>query len=307
MEKIAYNIKGDEILLGDKIGSGVESIIYEINTSEVAKIYKEDDTGNKRLQKLNSLLSKKLSFKGICFPKQLLFDKSGVLVGYIMDKAVLNKDMQLQKTVFNPNLLKSKFPSWTRLNLIQLSITILEKVQYLHDNNILLGDWNPLNILVKSDNEIYLVDTDSYQIDGFTCPVGSTLFTPPELQDAGNFDNYLRTKQHEFFSLATLLFMIFLPGKSPYAFQGGGEIKENIKLMNFSYPLGDEDNYLVPQGMWELIWNELSYDMRRSFYSVFKENERLNIEDWLNVLNTFKIDIESGDYPLNIFPDASEK
>lgn len=307
MEKIAYNTNGDEILLGDKIGSGVESIIYELNNSEVAKVYKEDDTGNRRLQKLNCLLSKNLSFKGICFPKQLLFDKSGLVVGYIMDRAVLNKDMQLQKTVFNPNLLKSKFPSWTRLNLIQLSISILEKVQYLHDNNILLGDWNPLNILVKSDSEIYFVDTDSYQIDEFTCPVGSTLFTPPELQDAGNFDTYLRTKQHELFSLATLLFMIFLPGKSPYAFQGGGEIKDNIKLMNFSYPLGDEDNYLVPQGMWELIWNELSYDMRRSFYSVFKENERLNIEDWVNVLNTFKIDIESGDYPLNIFPDASEK
>lgn len=307
MENNVFDNKGNIVAIGEKIGSGLESVVYTINSTTVAKIYKEETPNKNRLEKLNSLLKKNLSFDGICFPKSLLYDDQKSLIGYTMEKAKVKKDMDLQKAVFNPNLMKTKLPNWSRLNLITLSETILAKIKFLHENNILLGDWNPKNILINSDKEVYFVDTDSYQIDEFPCPVGTTLFTPPELQDSGDFENYLRTKEHEYYSLATLLFMIFLPGKSPYAFQGGGEIKDNIKSMNFSYPLADEDNYLAPQGMWEFIWNELSYDMRRFFYSVFKENERLNIEDWLNVLNTFRIDIESGDYPADIFPNSSEK
>jgi hypothetical protein len=57
--------------------------------------------------------------------------------------------------------------------------------------------------------------------------------------------------------------MIFMQAKHHFHFQGGGNMKENIISMNFSYPLGDEDNYLAPQGMWEFIWSELSYEIRK--------------------------------------------
>jgi hypothetical protein len=132
-------------------------------------------------------------------------------------------------------------------------------------------------------------------------------FTAPEIQNVDSFNKLIRTKEHEYFAVATLLFMIFHAGKTPFSFQGGGNMKENIISMNFSYPLGDEDNYLAPQGMWEFIWSELSYEIRKGFYTVFKENIRLDINDWLNILNIYLDDLRQGTYPKAIFPNSTEK
>lgn len=97
-----------------------------------------------------------------------------------------------------------------------LCITILKKLKYLHDRNVILGDINPNNILVVSPTEVYFVDTDSYQIEGFPCPVGTINFTAPEIQRK-DFSTFLRTIGNERFAVATLLFMIMLPGKPPYS------------------------------------------------------------------------------------------
>ena len=98
--------------------------------------------------------------------------------------------------------------------------------------NIIIGDINPLNILVKSPTEVYFVDTDSYQVENYPCPVGTIEFTPPELQGK-NYETFLRSFENEYFAIATLVFMILLPGKSPYTQQGGGDPAANIRAMEF--------------------------------------------------------------------------
>jgi serine/threonine protein kinase len=224
-----------------------------------------------------------------------------------MPKANAESGFELQTCVFNPALLKLKLADWDRINLVNLSITIIEKIKILHDNDIIIGDINPFNILIKDDKTVYFVDVDSYQVDNYPCPVGTVHFTAPEIQNVDSFNKLIRTKEHEYFAVATLLFMIFHAGKTPFSFQGGGNMKENIISMNFSYPLGDEDNYLAPQGMWEFIWSELSYEIRKAFYTVFKENIRLDITDWLNILNIYLEDLRQGTYPKSIFPNSTEK
>lgn len=121
---------------------------------------------------------------------------------------------ELQRCVFQPQLLKRYFPNWTKQDTVTLCITILKKLKYLHDRNVILGDINPNNILVVSPTEVYFVDTDSYQIEGFPCPVGTINFTAPEIQRK-DFSTFLRTIGNERFAVATLLFMIMLPGKPP--------------------------------------------------------------------------------------------
>jgi serine/threonine protein kinase len=245
--------------------------------------------------------------EGICAPIESLFDERGHFVGYLMPKANAESGFELQTCVFNPALLKLKLADWDRINLANLSISILEKIKLLHENDIIIGDINPFNILIKDDKTVYFVDVDSYQVDNYPCPVGTVHFTAPEIQNVDSFNKLIRTKEHEYFAVATLLFMIFHAGKTPFSFQGGGNMKENIISMNFSYPLGDEDNYLAPQGMWEFIWSELSYEIRKGFYTVFKENIRLDINDWLNILNIYLDDLRQGTYPKAIFPNSTEK
>ena len=111
----------------------------------------------------------------------------------------------LATSIFQPQLFKQKFEKWSRIELTQFVINLFEAIQYLHDNNVLIGDINPNNIVVKDYDEFYILDTDSFQIDEFPCPVGTVAFTAPEIQNR-DFGTFLRTKSHEYFSLATLLF-----------------------------------------------------------------------------------------------------
>lgn len=295
---------GSIVSFSKELGSGGEGKVYQLdNSDEVLKIYKPGALTYEKKQKIEAIAFKRVTHNGICLPSDIVFDDKRGFAGYIMPKA---DGHELQLSVFNPQLLKQRFPNWNRINLTNLALTILDKISYLHSHNIIVGDINPYNILIKSDSEVYFVDTDSFQVENFPCPVGTAHFTPPELQGK-DYGTFLRTPEHEYFAVATLLFMIFLPGKPPYSYQGGGNITENIKAMNFSYPLGDEDNLQAPQGMWEFIWTELPYDVRKAFYTVFKEDQRLSIQDWITVIESYKTELERGSCALEILPANTEK
>lgn len=137
--------------------------------------------------------------------------------------------------------------------MVELCITILKKIGYLHKNGIILGDINPDNILVKSPKEVYFVDCDSYQVDGYPCPVGTIPFTPPELQNKGHYNSYLRTIGNENFAVAVLLFSLMVTGQMPYNQKDGESAQQNIIDMNFSYPLGEASNKKTPAGQWRFL------------------------------------------------------
>lgn len=140
--------------------------------------------------------------------------------------------------------------------------------------------------MVVSPTEVYFVDTDSYQIEDLPCPVGVVPFTPPELQGK-TYNSFLRTMGNENFAVATLMFMLMLSGKSPYAQLGGEDVATNIKNMNFSYPCGDKSNQKTPDGPWGYIWSHLSFNLKEAFYETFQkggkystEQTRLSVSDW---------------------------
>ena len=225
-----YDNKNKLIEVEKEIGKGGEGTVFLLKNGNIIKIYNESSLSAQKEKKIKALLSKQMEFEGICFPKEIIFNKEKKFVGYSMLKA---EGYEMQNTIFQPVLLKKRFPNWTREDLCEIGINILNKIAYLHSHTIIIGDLNPNNILLTENKNVYFVDTDSYQIDNYTCPVGTTHFTAPEIQGI-NFEKTLRTISHENFAIATLLFMIFLPGKSPYSFQGGGSIKENILSKNLS-------------------------------------------------------------------------
>ena len=183
-----------------------------------------------------------------------------------------------------------------------MCITILEKIRYLHDRNIIMGDINPSNILVVSPKEVYFVDTDSYQIEDLPCPVGTINYTAPEIQRR-SYEDFLRTIGNENFAVATLMFMIMLPGKPPYSQQGGEHPVANIINMDFSYPFGENSNKKTPDGPWRYIWSHLTYDLKEAFYNTFRmdgknsaENDRLSVEEWLSLFRYYLRLLDSGKY-----------
>ena len=204
-------------------------------------------------KKLERMIAEPVCCAGVCWPRELLSDAEGNFVGYRMECA---HGTELQRALFTRPALEAHFPEWKKADTVQLCITILEKICALHEHGIILGDINPLNILVVSATEVWFVDCDSYQIGGYPCPVGTVRFTAPEIQKR-NFADFLRTEGNEAFAIATLLFMIMLPGKSPYAQEGGGDLGEAILAMDFPYPCGDNHSDKTPEGAWRFLWSHL--------------------------------------------------
>src|SRR5574344_1224698 len=199
------------------------------------------------------MFSKEIECEGVCYPVAALYNSNKEFVGYMMPKA---RGKELQKSIFIKPLFLKNFPNWKKRDTVELCITILEKIKYLHDRNIVMGDINPANILVVSPKEVYFVDTDSYQVENFPCAVGTNNYTAPEIQRK-HFSDFLRTMGTENFAVATLLFMIILPLKPPYSQQGGEDPINNIIRMDFSYPFGDNSNKKTPDGPWRYIWSHL--------------------------------------------------
>ena len=287
--------------LARKISSGGEGKIYTTNKGAfIAKIYDQDKITERRLAKLKRMLSKKMEYDGICFPLSLLSNSKGQFVGYLMNVA---RGIELRESLFIKPALLEIFPNWKKKDTVELCVTILKKIKYLHDNSILIGDINERNILIKTPREVYFVDTDSFQIEDFPCPVARNPFIPPELQNKDNFDTFLRTIGNENFSVATLLFMIMLPGKSPYAHIGGDDYKTNILAMDFSYPCGDLSNKKTPAGPWRFIWSHLPRNIKELFYKTFKggeeystEHKRLSVSDWLGNFEWYLSILNDGSY-----------
>lgn len=202
------------------------------------------------------------------------------------------KGYELGKSVFMPKVLQQKFPAWTRRETIQLCITILEKIAYLNEHDIILGDINGQNILVESPDEVYFVDCDSYQIGSYPCPAGTDHFTAPEVQGR-DYSTFLRTQTMENFAIATLLFMIMLPGKSPYSAVGGASPSENIRNGVFAYE--SSDNGKVPPGKWGYLWSHMSFKTREAFVETFRKggahfnpSDRLSAREWIDVFEAYQ-------------------
>lgn len=280
-----------ELELRELIASGGEGSVYETNTKFVAKIYKEDKVTTRRKEKVLLMTKKELECGGISFPVIPLFNSHSEFIGYLMKKAV---GEELRTSIFCPiPKFKEKHPDWKREDLVQLCITILKKIDYLHSKNIIMGDINPGNILVKSPTEVFFVDTDSYQIEDLPCPVGQCNYTAPEIQGK-EYNSFLRTMGNENFAIATLLFQILLPGKLPYSHTGGGNQNENILEMNFPYRLGESGNKNEPGGQWKFMWSHLTYAVKEAFYNTFQnggahtaEDRRLSASDWIKILSYY--------------------
>ena len=294
---VAYTIANVEIHILEEIGRGGEGCVYKTNSPFLAKIYKPDHITNRIKGKIELMLSKRIECDGICYPVAALYNKYKEFVGYLMPLA---KGKELQKCVFMPKLLQKNFPDWKKRDLVELSITILEKIKYLHDRNIIIGDINPNNILVVSQKEVYIVDTDSFQVEDFPCPVGTVNFTAPEIQKQ-HFDGFLRSKGNENFAVATLLFMLMLPGKPPYAQQGGEDPVSNIINMDFSYPYGGESNKKTPDGPWRYMWSHLDTNLKERFFESFKkegkyseEKNRLSVDQWIETFTSYLRILDNG-------------
>lgn len=286
------------VLLIEELAEGGEGKIFRTDRDIlVCKVYHQNRITESRRKKLELMVSRDLRIREICWPTDVVTNLDGQFVGYLMPKV----DGKIMKTsVFAKPLLKKTFPHWTRIQLTQLAVTVLNAIERLHRLNIFIGDINPQNILVKDEHTIAIVDTDSFQVEGFPCPVGTETFTPPERQGL-NYADFLRSEQDELFAVTTMLFMIMFTGKAPYSSQGGGEAATNIRNRTFAYDRDTEER--PPIGAWQFIWSHLHPALKYDFIAVFSKGERVPIKDIIKHLNLSLAAMRKGERNSDLFPD----
>ena len=304
------------VTLEKEIASGGEGVIYSVRNipNIVIKIFKDDTTiSDQRAfysrKKTELLVNSSLKHNAICFPSSIVCDAAGNTIGYAMMKAegvilyrILVGSQQTIRQYLGQNA--------NRKETVRLCISIIEAVKFLHDNEIVIGDLNTENIMVKSPSEIFIIDTESFQLNEFPCLVGKDLYIPPEriTKDFKRIDpsTFMRTKSDDMFALATILFQILMPPKEPYTKQdGSGNVLEDIKKGDFAYadPRKSKKETVAqaPKGNWRFCWSHISPQVRAMMYETFRRGEghytsekRYSINEWLKAFQNYYAEIESG-------------
>ncbi len=273
------------------------SITYATDRQDVyAKIYTQ-----KALQidmfenKAKRMVKEKVNIKGVCWPIEMLENISGEFVGLLVPAS---KGVQLNRSILSGiSGLKQFFPTWNKKDICVVARTILDTICKLHRLGVCFGCLNPASIYIASKTEVYFVDADNWQIEGFPTLSRNVTFTPPELLSEHQ-KPHLFTRDEENYQIALLTFMLMMPGKYPYAKRKCGNDYESTKEMSFPFSVGGEMRRSAdaerPSGVWQIIWDHLPYKMCNNFYNSFhvngkfsKPGTRLKDYEWLIVVDEF--------------------
>ncbi|WP_240694724.1 hypothetical protein [Cryobacterium sp. SO1] len=281
------------LVLGDLIGEGGEGSVYAVqgDKSQVVKIFDKDHRTEHRKAKLELLISHELGSQGIGFPTNIVTNSDGNFVGYAMPRA---SGKELQATIMRPARFRRVYPTWTKADLVDVCVSFLEKVAYLHSLNILLGDINPKNLMVDEHKNVWIIDADSWQVEGYPCPVGTAMFTASSI--TGDYADVLRTVEEERFAVATMLFMILITGQFPYARAGadGGDFAALIKEGKFAFQFQGPSDQDQPEGSWKFMWSHIPVQVKRLFWNTFQRqggsryDRRPTASEWLAAFREYR-------------------
>ncbi len=280
--EVVYDGATGNIILGKLLSDeGGEGKVYSLNTLEsseldrdlssffVAKIYLDEETANSKKSKILAMLDMLSGFRNdesldnVCWPFYAIYDKSK-FVGFIMPKAT-GKTLA---NLFYPDIL-STFPQYTRKDLIKICQNIIRKIDQLHAHNIIIGDINEDNFIIKSPDEVYFIDTDSYQLKNYPCKVERLEYKAPELIE--NDDGKL-TMKTEGYSTSVLIFKILMLGKHPFTCKNVDEYTTEERILQGLFPYSMNElttKQLAPNGFYSYIWKDFTKELKMFFINIF--------------------------------------
>ena len=312
----------------EQVAEGGEGTLYVTDVpGQVAKLYHREQLTQGRKEKLEAMIETRVKISGVCWPSTALY-RNDQFVGYLMPQAPKGA-RPLGLSVFQlakEAVQKGDMSGWDRMSLVQVAKAIANAMHALHSKNILMGDVNAANFLILPEEgrdvsgdegankkskagkkmSVYLVDCDSYQFDGYPCPVGTEVYTHPGtkerlgIQGPLQFGTFLRTKEEEQYALAILLFQILMLGQSPFSNKAGLSFTEAMKQKVFPYTLEEVDD--VPEGDAWMIWKNLTKHVQTAFLEVFKEWKPIAADEWVRYLEGYANAIKKFNFSRELIP-----
>nr|QLG20445.1 hypothetical protein [uncultured bacterium] len=241
-----FDSTGRRVPLGKKLGTGGEGSVYEVpalGNDIVAKIYHKEVSPEKQAKLRGMVKEGDESLKKIAaWPKETLhMGAGGQIRGFLMPKVAGCEEIH---ALYGPSHRKQRYPDKDWAFLVNTARNTSAAFEAIHSHGHVIGDVNPNLVFVAGNSIVKLIDCDSFQIvaDGkhYLCEVGVPHFTPPELQGHSTFRGVRRTKNHDNFGLALLLFHILLMGRHPFSgvFSGSGDMPLEKSIEQFRYAFG---------------------------------------------------------------------
>jgi DNA-binding helix-hairpin-helix protein with protein kinase domain len=220
LPNVLRDLRRNRILPGRQLGKGGEGAVFEVKSrSDLAmKLYWPDKAAS-HCAKITAMAAAAWSQTNVpvAFPVDVLYTSAGVFAGFTMPRVVGHKPVHL---LYSPSSRRIEFAAANFPFLVRAALNTAKAVANVHDAGCVIGDVNHSGFLVSQNAMVALIDSDSFQftVQGrrFLCEVGTIDYTPPELHGA-NFHHVQRTRNHDNFGLAVLIFHLLFLGRHPYA------------------------------------------------------------------------------------------
>jgi serine/threonine protein kinase len=178
--------------LGREIARGGEGMIID-NGPQVVKLYLPGIKAITEI-KFNDLTA--LSSNIFIKPEKLVYDINEKILGYLMNKVPSDHFPIL--SLFNKAFCtRENITDKVKINIAE---KLIDAMNFAHSKNIVIGDYNPYNILVNDSGSVYLIDVDSYETPN--CKHSGLLFD--EIRDY--LYNGIVSIKADYFSLSIIVF-----------------------------------------------------------------------------------------------------
>lgn len=285
------------IQLGPSVGEGGEGKVYSVAGAPdllVKKYHKPPDAEKQSKIRAMAALSKSGLRDFAAWPIAPYIER-GQIAGFIMPRIVEARDIH---TLYSPKARKQHFPNADWGHLVQAALNMAAAFHNVHELGAVIGDVNQSSVFVRKDMQVVLIDCDSMQFAAngqtYTCEVGVPIFTPPELQQQ-SLRSQVRTKNHDAFGLAVLIFHLLFLGRHPFAGRplaaGDLPIEKAIQEYRFAYSKVRQTQLAPPPNT--LAFGALPGDVAALFERAFdastaRAGSRPNAAEWHGALSQLK-------------------
>jgi hypothetical protein len=255
--------------------SGGEGICYRTYNGLLCKLYFKKHITYVNYKKLQKMVDMGCSIPNIAWPLDILYYKNQ-FVGYVME--------DLTDTRSVDELRDDGFSGFRIIDRFIIVRNFLRIIEYLHGQDILVGDMKLDNILVKPNGDVYLIDAGSFQVGDYACNVCHKEYTE-RVYTGDDLKRILRSVREEYFPINKIIFEILMM-KGPFYSKDNTEIDGDGSRV-FTYPMdptewaGERMPYHVK------VWFALSPAMREYFYRYFVEHKVTYVGEWLRELEVY--------------------
>ena len=310
-----HDENGNPIVPGEKLGEGGEGAVYLVDgdPGSVVKIWHQgsapQDADAKFRYMVNNPVERGMGATWrITWPQHLVID-NGVVAGYTMP--ILDRNEAWEDIVEYYNRLAARSTGTAQAREIQIGdrVRMAQNLalgfKAVHEAGYVIGDVNEKNVSVNRQNDIAMVDCDSYNFTDpvtgriFANSVGRNEFQAPEYKGS----SAMRTPNHDIFGLAIIIFHL-LTGYHPYGVVTGQhaqdypQTEQRISAWLFPPASGGKVT-ATPQ--YDAAWEGLTDKEKELFLRCFdKANEgqpRPAPEEWYLALEDHPIVVTPAQAP----------